>query len=61
MIAGILRDRFAAPPALFGGVVLYTLGTTVLPSLIFRRPPLDLEPHAPPLGSSDATGRAPRA
>jgi Kef-type K+ transport system membrane component KefB len=50
VIAEILRDRFAAPPALFGGVILYTLATTVLPAFFFRRPlPEYMEPHAPPL------------
>lgn len=50
VIAEILRDRFAAPPALFGGVVLYTLGTTVIPAFFFRRPlPEFTEPHAPQL------------
>lgn len=50
VIAEILRDRFAAPPALFGGVILYTLGTTVLPAFYFRKPmPGDLEPRVPDL------------
>lgn len=48
VIAEILRDRFAAPPALFGGVILYTLIVTLLPALFFRRPlPGFTEPHAP--------------
>jgi len=50
VIAEIMRDRFAAPPALFGGVILYTLVTTVVPAIFFRRPlPEFLEPHAPEL------------
>lgn len=50
VIAEILRDRFSVSPALFGGVILYTLATTVLPAVFFRRPlPEYLEPHAPQL------------
>jgi len=48
VLAGILRDRFAVAPAIFGGVVLHTIATTVLPSLYFRRTMPDwVEPHAP--------------
>jgi Kef-type K+ transport system membrane component KefB len=58
VIAEILRDRFAAPPWLFGGVILYTLLTTILPVFYLRRPlPEFLEPHAPALGT--VTGGAP--
>ena len=54
VIAEILRDRFAAPPALFGGVILYTLGTTILPAFYFRRPmPEYLGPRAPAIDASD--------
>lgn len=50
VIAEILRDRFSVSPALFGGVILYTLATTVLPAMFFRGPiPEYLEPHAPEL------------
>lgn len=50
VIAEILRERFAVPPPLFGGVVLYTLVTTVIPALIFRSQVPDYsEPHAPPV------------
>lgn len=37
VLAEILRDRFEASPALFGGVILYTLATTVMPAIFFRR------------------------
>ncbi len=59
VIAEILRDRFSASPALFGGVILYTLATTVLPAVFFRRPlPEYQEPHAPPLEQSETDGRS---
>jgi Kef-type K+ transport system membrane component KefB len=59
VIAEILRDRFSASPALFGGVILYTLATTVLPAVFFRRPlPEYLEPHAPPLEEREAHDRS---
>lgn len=52
VLAGILRDRFAIAPEIFGGVVLYTIATTVLPSLYFRREMPDwVEPHAPEAGA----------
>ncbi len=48
VISSILRDQFGAPPWLVGSLVVYTIGTTVLPSIILRRPPVELErPHAP--------------
>jgi len=50
VIAEILRDRFAVPPAIFGGLVLYTLATTILPAVaIRRRLPGFVEPRAPQL------------
>ena len=54
VLAEILRDRFAVPPAIFGGVILYTLATTILPALFFRRALADYaEPHAPRLEVED--------
>jgi Kef-type K+ transport system membrane component KefB len=50
VVSGILRDQFAAPPWLVGGLVVYTIATTVLPTIIQRRPPLELEhPTAAPI------------
>ncbi len=50
VIADILRERFAVPPWLFGGVILYTLATTVVPALVFQsRVPDYSAPHAPPV------------
>lgn len=34
VIAEILRDEFAIAPALFGGLIVYTLGNTLLPGLL---------------------------
>ncbi len=60
VIAEILRDRFDAPPEIFGGVILYTLGTTLIPALYFRRPlPEFTEPHAPGLPAPSPAGDAP--
>ncbi len=61
VIAGILRDRFAVPAWIFGGVVVHTLLATMLPVLFFRRPMPDyVEPHAPvlaaPPGDDSASG-----
>lgn len=50
VIAEVLRDRFAVPPAIFGGLILYTLLTTILPAIFLRRASLDvIELHAPAL------------
>lgn len=57
VIAEILRDRFAVSPELFGGVILYTIITTVVPAIYFRRPlPEFLEPHVPPLERTERDG-----
>jgi len=39
VIAELLRDSFAAPPALFGGLVIYALVNTVLPTVLLKAPP----------------------
>lgn len=50
VIADILRDRFAVPPEIFGGVILSTLVTTALPAAFFRRALPDFDgPRAPAL------------
>lgn len=57
VIAGILRDTFAVPSWIFGGVVVHTLLATMLPVFFFRRPMPDyVEPHAPALASSPGGG-----
>jgi Kef-type K+ transport system membrane component KefB len=43
VIVQILRERFAAPPAVLGGLVLYALATTILPSILVRMPPPDFD------------------
>lgn len=47
VIAELLRDSFGAPPALFGGLVIYALANTVLPTLLLKAPaPLFDQPLA---------------
>jgi Kef-type K+ transport system membrane component KefB len=43
VIAQILREVFSIPPALYGGLVVYALGTTVIPSLVKLAPPPEYE------------------
>ncbi len=53
VLVDLLRERPEVPPALTGGLVLYTTIVTILPGLILRVPPSDYEsPHLdpPPLG-----------
>jgi Kef-type K+ transport system membrane component KefB len=69
VIAGILRDSFALPPAIFGGLIIYTLGNTLIPGLTLGTPAAELDVwHAPadaaiaPAATSptpDATGSRP--
>ncbi len=48
VLAAILRDRYAVPPMVFGGLIVYTLLDTVLPGLVLHVPaPAYEEPHAP--------------
>lgn len=46
VIVHILRERFAAPPEVLGGLVLYALATTILPSIVVRVPPPDFDSPA---------------
>jgi Kef-type K+ transport system membrane component KefB len=47
VIAGILRDRFNAAPALVGGLIIYTIVNTLLPGLFLKLPPPSFDaPHS---------------
>jgi Kef-type K+ transport system membrane component KefB len=55
VIAGILRARFAIGPELFGGLMVYTILSSLIPGLVFRRQLpevedelLEEEPYAAP-------------
>ncbi len=57
VIAEILRDRFAVPHYVFGGLIVYALGTTLIPGFVLRLPVQEIEePHAPalPNGAAEA-------
>jgi Kef-type K+ transport system membrane component KefB len=55
VIAAILRDEFAVSPALFGGLIIYTVVNTLIPGFVLRLPPPDFAaPHAPELDIPDA-------
>lgn len=43
VIAEILRDRFGVPDWLFGGLVIYTLGNTMVPGFVLRVPSPELD------------------
>jgi len=46
----ILRDRFETPPFVLGGLVLYTVATTIIPSVFLRAPVPDFDtPELPAL------------
>jgi Kef-type K+ transport system membrane component KefB len=50
VIAEILRDRFGISPALFGGLVVYAIGNTLIPGIALRIPTTEITtPHATPL------------
>jgi Kef-type K+ transport system membrane component KefB len=57
VIADILRDGFAIPEAMYGGLIVYALATTVAPSLLRNVPAPEFEMvRVPPLASSMGTG-----
>lgn len=39
----ILRERFAVPPYVLGGLVIFTIVNTLVPALVLRRPAPDFE------------------
>ena len=41
--AEILRDQFAVPNAVFGGLVVYTLLNTMVPGFLLRAPAQDYD------------------
>lgn len=48
VIAEILRDRFSATPALVGGLIIYTLVNTIIPSFVLHTAPDEYDtPEAP--------------
>jgi Kef-type K+ transport system membrane component KefB len=50
VIAELLREQYAAGPMLFGGLVIYAIGNTMLPTLLLRMPaPLYDQPELPEL------------
>jgi len=59
VITEILRDRFALPPYVLGGLVIYMLINTLVPSLVLRRPTLPLEEELL-LGASVVTPSSPQ-
>jgi hypothetical protein len=43
VIAGILRDTYAVPPPIFGGLVIYTLANTLIPGYVLRLPATEID------------------
>lgn len=62
VIAQILRAQFAAPPEIFGGLIIYTLANTLIPGFALRLPAQDLdiwhEPEATSAESEQRVGSA---
>jgi len=59
VIAEILRDAFAAPGWLFGGLVIYALGNTLVPGLVLHVPSPELDnPGVPELDVAVAPAAA---
>lgn len=56
VIAGILRERFAVPSYVFGGLIIYAILNTVVPTLIMRAAPPEFEtPELLPIDGPDRT------
>ena len=68
VIAEILAGQDAVPRAVFGGLVIYALGTTLIPGFVLRTPPLEFlatwestaGPAAPGGGGDGGAEEAPR-
>jgi Kef-type K+ transport system membrane component KefB len=59
IIAEILRERFSITPAIFGGLVVYTLANTLIPGLALRLPAPGFEAlHAPEVMSPEELRQA---
>ena len=43
VIAEILRDTFAVPRPIFGGLIIYTLANTLVPGFALRLPAAELD------------------
>ncbi len=61
VLVSILRERFAAPPWLIGGLVVYTIVNTMIPGLFLRAPTPEFEAlgMALPVQGDATTGAAP--
>jgi len=56
VLAQILRDEYAVPGAIFGGLIVYTLVNTLIPGLAFKLPTPDVtRPHVDAPEVSDGT------
>jgi hypothetical protein len=56
VLAEILRERFAVPRAVFGGLIVYAAVNTMIPGLLLKLPPPEFEePHAHELPAAEAT------
>jgi Kef-type K+ transport system membrane component KefB len=57
VITEILREKFHASPALVGGLVIYALANTSLPSFLLRLPPPEYEsPEGTPFAGHQSEG-----
>lgn len=55
VLAQILRERFAVPAAVFGGLIVYAVVNTMIPGLLLKLPPPEFEePHAHELPPDEA-------
>lgn len=65
VLAEILAERFATPPWLVGGLVVYAVVNTVVPALLLRVAPAFDAPHdpevAPPAAAAPTAGGSPAA
>jgi Kef-type K+ transport system membrane component KefB len=55
VLAQILRERFAVPRVVFGGLIVYAVVNTMIPGLLLKLPPPEFEePHAHELPPEEA-------
>jgi Kef-type K+ transport system membrane component KefB len=55
VLAEILKERFAVPSHVFGGLIVYAVVNTIVPGLVLKVPPPEFEePHAHELDAAQA-------
>ncbi|NOU28992.1 MAG: cation:proton antiporter [Polyangiaceae bacterium] len=61
VLAGILKERYALKPELYGALVVFALVNTLLPGLVLRAPPVEFDAPVVRSSTADFEGEPARA